>query len=102
MPYGDPDPNDPNVLVGVELPADRQSIEEMARAFAEEFAALGHSEAELLRIFCSSYFGGAHLAYRTLGEEAIRSIIQESVSVFGRVRVRVRDREELIPISLGD
>ena len=40
MPYGDPDPSDPSVLVGVEVPADAGAMREMAWVFAEEFAGL--------------------------------------------------------------
>jgi len=38
MPFQDPDPTDPNMLVGVVLPADAEATREMAYVFAEEFA----------------------------------------------------------------
>ncbi len=41
MPYNDPDPTDPNVLVGVVLPADAEAMREMA-IDVEEGAALAH------------------------------------------------------------
>ncbi len=50
MPYGRPDPSDPNVLVGVRLPTDEDGLVEMAYTFAEEFAALGHDEERILRV----------------------------------------------------
>ena len=41
MPYDDPDPTDPTLLVGVQLPADPAADLEMAYVFAEEFARMG-------------------------------------------------------------
>ena len=35
MPYQDPDPTDPNMLVGVMLPADAEAMRDMAYVFAE-------------------------------------------------------------------
>jgi hypothetical protein len=99
MPYQDPDPGDPNVLVGVSLPATRESLEEMARAFAEEFAALGLSEAQIFNLFRRPFYAGAHQAYRALGEAEIAKLIRESLAVWGGFRVRIRDArpEETAP-----
>ena len=93
MPYDDPDPSDPNVLVGVELPASRRSIEEMARAFAEEFAALGFDEARIFNLFRRPFYAGAHQAFRVLGELEVRGLIRESLAVWGRYRVKVQDSD---------
>ena len=100
MPYDDPDPDDPNVLVGVALPAPREATEEMARAFAEEFAARGFDEERLLGLFRRPFYAGAHQTLRALGEDEIRTIIRESVAIWGRFRVRVSDGEELVQICL--
>ena len=91
MPYREPDPEDPNILVGVSLPADRESIRQMAISFADEFAALGFDEQRLLKLFRTSFYAGAHRAFRILGESEIRKIIRESVRIWGRYRVRVHD-----------
>ena len=91
MPYDDPDPEDPHVLVGVSLPADRESIREMAFAFAEEFAALGFDEARVLAMFRSPFYAGAHRALEVLGEPEILEIVHESQGVWGGCRVTVRD-----------
>jgi len=93
MPFGDPHPSDPNVLVGVSLPGDEESTREMAIAFAEEFAALGFDEDRLMSLFRRPHYAGAHRAYRLLGEEAIRRILRESLAVWGSYRVVVRDKE---------
>ena len=51
MPYNDADPTDPNVLVGVVLPAEAETIREMAYVYAEEFARMGFGAARILRVF---------------------------------------------------
>ena len=43
MPFKDPDPTDPNMLVGVLLPANAEATRDMAYVFAEEFARLGYT-----------------------------------------------------------
>lgn len=87
MPYGDPDPADPNVLVGVALPAEAETAREMAYVFAEEFARLGFDEARLLRLFKNPFYAGLHQAYRALGEPAVSEIISECVRVWGPRRL---------------
>ena len=83
MPYGDPDPTDPHVLVGVVLPADTAAVRDMAWVFAEEFARLGFDARRMLRVFKSPFYAGAHQALRLLGEPEIRAIVEECVAVFG-------------------
>ena len=84
MPYGDPDPTDPNVLVGVALPAGVDAVRDMAYVFAEEFARLGFDAARLLRLFRNPFYAGAHRAYLALGEPEVRAIAEECVRVWGR------------------
>jgi hypothetical protein len=91
MPYQDPDPDDPNMLVGVVLPGDAESVTYMAETFADEFAMLGYDEDRLLVLFRHPFYAGAHQALQVLGEETIREIIRQSVSLWGRCRVSVRD-----------
>ena len=45
MPYDDPEPDDPSMLVGIALPCDEATEREMAAAFADEFARIGFSAA---------------------------------------------------------
>ncbi len=98
MPHGRPDPADPNVLVGVRLPTDEDGLVEMAYTFAEEFAALGHDQDRILRMFRNPRFGGPHAAYLALGEGVVLGIVAECARVFGRNRVVVQDVE---PIKSG-
>jgi len=91
MPYQDPDPTDPNMLVGVLLPADAEASRDMAYVFAEEFARLGYDRGQLLGLFRTPFYGGAHGAYRQLGETEILSIIDECLNAWGSIRIRVQD-----------
>ena len=91
MPYDDPDPEDPMLLVGVELPADRASQLEMACAFAEEFARSGYGASQILALFKEPFYGGAHRAFLDLGEEVVAALVNETVGVWGRMRLVDRD-----------
>ncbi len=83
MPYGDPDPTDPDVLVGVELPADLEATRDMAWVFAEEFARMGFNAPRILGLFRSPFYAGAHRTLRVLGDAEVTAIIRECVGVFG-------------------
>ena len=83
MPWDDPDPTDPNVLVGVELPAPVEATREMAWVFAEEFARMGFATERILGLFRLPFYAGAHQALRILGEPEITAIVGECVSVWG-------------------
>jgi hypothetical protein len=91
MPFRDPDPTDPNMLVGVLLPADAEASRDMAYVFAEEFARLGYDRGQLLGLFKTPFYGGAHGAYQQLGETEILSIIDECLAVWGSVKIMVQD-----------
>jgi hypothetical protein len=91
MPFKDPDPTDPNMLVGVVLPADAEATRDMAYVFAEEFARLGYTREQLLWLFKNPFYGGAHGAYRALGENETLSIIDECLSAWGGIRISVQD-----------
>ncbi|MGZ8498600.1 MAG: hypothetical protein ACXW5W_09305 [Candidatus Binatia bacterium] len=91
MPFKDPDPTDPNMLVGVMLSADAEATRDMAYVFAEEFARLGYTREQLLWLFKNPFYGGAHGAYRALGENETQSIIDECLNVWGTIRITVQD-----------
>jgi hypothetical protein len=93
MPFKDPDPTDPNMLVGVLLPADAEATRDMAYVFAEEFARLGYTREQLLWLFKNPFYGGAHGAYRALGENETLSIIDECLNVWGTIRITVQDAQ---------
>jgi hypothetical protein len=83
MPYRDPDPADPTMLVGVEVPAGADNVRDMAYVFAEEFARMGMPAARILRFFSNPFYAGAHHAFLVLGEREIATIVEECVRVWG-------------------
>jgi hypothetical protein len=87
MPYDDPDPGDPQMLVGVLAPARPGTMQEMAEVFAEEFARMGYSGPRILALFDDPFFAGPHAALRALGEPAIREIIVQAVTRWPAVRI---------------
>lgn len=87
MHYNDPDPNDPNMLIGVEVPATAETTREMAYVFAEEFARIGFDKEKLMRIFRRPFYAGAHRAYLELGEQEIETIVDECIAIWGRLRI---------------
>ena len=94
MPYDDPDVEDPQALMGVELPGDETVTREMAAAFADEFAQLGFTRPQILGLFRRTEYAGAHQAWTLLGEEAIARLVDESLAVWGRVACVVTDRAD--------
>ena len=90
MPYKNPDPTDPNMLVGVVLPADAEATRDMAYVFAEEFARLGYTREQLLSLFTNPFYGGAHGAYQELGEKETLAIIDECLNTWGNFRISVQ------------
>jgi hypothetical protein len=91
MPFDDPEIDDPQELVGVELPGDETVTLEMAAAFADEFAQLGFTRPQILGLFRRAEYTGAYQAWTLLGEEAIAKLVDESLAVWGRVRYVVTD-----------
>ncbi len=87
MPYDDPDPQDPMMLVGVELPTDRPAQVDMAYAFAEEYARLGYAENQIMSLFREPFYAGANGLYKELGEGEVEAIVRETASTWGRMRL---------------
>lgn len=86
-----PEPSDPHVLVGVELPGDEMGLREMAVAFAEEFAQLGLSRRQILALFHSPFYAGAHRAFVALGDTEVTRLVDETLEVWGRFSCVVED-----------
>ena len=93
MPYDEPEFDDPQELLGVELPGDESVTREMAAAFADEFAQLGFTRAQILALYRRAEYAGAHQAWRLLGEDEVARIVDESLEVFGRVECVVTDSD---------
>jgi len=52
---------------------------------------MGYSREQMLWLFKNPFYGGAHGAYRALGEEATLTIIDECLNMWGKIRVMVQD-----------
>ncbi len=103
MPYSEPDPSDPHSLVGVGVPAAGQEVHlDMAYVIAEEFTRLGFDEDRLLALFQDPFYRSARGVLEILGEQKIKSIIQETLQVWGRVQFvdRVVAQETLVPLEI--
>ncbi len=94
MPYDDPEPDDPHLLVGVSLPGDEAATREMAMAFADEFAQMGFDRERLRRLFANPFYAGAHAALQLLGQAEITRIVEDSLRVYGGSRLVVQDTGE--------
>ena len=104
MPYDEPEIDDPQELVGVELPGDESVTREMAAAFADEFAQLGFTRSQILALYRRAEYAGAHQAWRQLGDEEVARMVDESLAVWSRVRSVVSDQPdadvEPVPLTL--
>ena len=101
MPYDDPEPDDPHLLVGVSLPGDEATTREMAAAFADEFAQMGFDRDRLLRLFSNPFYAGAHAARQLLGDAEITRIVEESLRAYGGRACAVRDADDDEPEAPG-
>jgi hypothetical protein len=85
VPYHEPDPEDPLQLHGVGVPdPSGDGLRQMAECFAEEFLRLGHSPARVLELFRSRSYALPHRAWRELGEDAVRALIDDAARVWSR------------------
>ena len=102
MPYLEPDPSDPHSLVGVGVPAGEEVHLDMAYVIAEEFTRLGFDQDRLLALFQDPFYRSAHGVLEILGEQKIKSIIQETIQVWGRIQFvdRVAAQETLVPLEI--
>jgi hypothetical protein len=78
------EPDDPLELVGVPVPVDEATFDEMARCMVEEYVRDGWSDARLLALFRSPFYAGLHVIVRRRGETWVRDVIQETRSLWHR------------------
>jgi hypothetical protein len=70
--------DDPLALVGVPVPVDDATFDEMAAVFVEEFVRDGWEDARLLAYFRSPYYAGLHVIWKLRGEAWVRDLIAET------------------------
>ncbi len=69
--------DDPLELVGVPVPVDEATFDEMARCLVEEYVRDGWSDARLLALFRLPFYAGLHVVERRRGEPWVRDLIAE-------------------------
>ena len=84
MPYDDPAATDPMTLHGVVVETEGDAaMRDMAECFVEEYIRSGFDAERILKMFPTQGYAGPFLAYQTLGEDAIRRMIGELVTLSG-------------------
>lgn len=70
--------DDPMELVGVVLSAPGgKYAEAMAETFIEEYLRMGWPEEMILGLFKVPFYHGPHLAYKAMGENRVKRMIEE-------------------------
>lgn len=77
-PGKEAEPDDPLELVGVPVPVDEGTFDEMAYCFIEEFIRDGWTDERLLRMFRSPYYAGLHVVLARRGEPWVRAAIADT------------------------
>ncbi len=72
------EPDDPLELVGVPVPVDEATFDEMARCLIEEYVRDGWTDDRLLALFRSPFYAGLHVIARRRGEAWVRALIAET------------------------
>ncbi|MEX2184099.1 MAG: hypothetical protein WEC14_06600 [Chloroflexota bacterium] len=78
------DPDDPLELVGVPVPVDEATFDEMARCLVEEYVREGWGDARLMALFRSPFYAGLHVIWRRRGEAWVTDLIAETRRVWHR------------------
>ena len=69
------EPDDPLELVGVPVPVDEETFDDMARTLIEEYVRDGWTDARLLALFRSPFYAGLHVVLRRRGETWVQAEI---------------------------
>ncbi len=71
------EPDDPLELVGVPVPVDEATFDEMARCLVEEYVREGWSDERLMPLFRSPFYAGLHVIWRRRGEAWVSELIAQ-------------------------
>ncbi len=74
-PVKEAEPDDPVELVGVRLPVDEATFDEMARCMVEEYVRDGWTSESLLGMFRSPFYAGLHVIWLRRGEAWVQGLI---------------------------
>ena len=72
------EPDDPLELVGVPVPVDEATFDDMARTLIEEYVRDGWTNSRLMALFRSPFYAGLHVVWRRRGEPWVRAEIASS------------------------
>ncbi|MEX2547627.1 MAG: hypothetical protein WD830_07535 [Chloroflexota bacterium] len=72
------EPDDPLELVGVPVPVDEATFDEMASCLVEEYVRDGWSDERLAALFGSPFYAGLHVIQRRRGARWVRDLIAET------------------------
>ena len=78
------EPDDPLELVGVPVPVDEATFDDMARCLIEEYVRDGWTDERLVRMFMSPFYAGLHVIWARRGEAWVRDVIAETRSRWHR------------------
>ncbi len=94
MPYDNPDATDPMTLHGVSVETgDDRAMHEMAECFVEEYMRSGFDPDRIMQMFEAQEYAGPYLACRTLGENAIRKMIDSQMRLRSLHRTESRNEQ---------
>ncbi len=78
------EPDDPLELIGVPVPVDEATFDEMARCLVEEYVRDGWDDAHLLALFRSPFYAGLHVIWRRRGATWVTDLIAETRRIWRR------------------
>lgn len=77
------EPDDPIEMVGVQLSYQtEEQLSDMALCFAEEFVREGWDEERLFKMFKTPFYQGPYMVWQQKGDEFVRSVISEAMSMW--------------------
>ncbi len=84
MPLREPDATDPMILHGVSVETDQpDAMRHMAACFIEEYLRMGFDPDRVFKMFKTVGYAGPQMAYKALGEAAIRAMLDEQIAIRG-------------------
>lgn len=94
MPVKEAAADDPMELVGVSLEEDPDdaALVEMAFSFVEEYARMGWTSEQILRMFKTPFFRVPHRILEVKGEEFVRGLVSAVDDLRSQINQEIGDR----------
>lgn len=97
MPKDEFDFEDPFELNAMAFLTDKDTTNDMAECFIEEFMRMGYNHKQVLALFRSPHYLGPNLAWQKRGEPFIRELIGDAFAKWGRSTAWDNDVPEHFP-----